>query len=150
MKKIFRFSALILTLLITISFAFACTPEESKDPLQDFIGRFDSIFVDQQNDKETVSFTLNIREDNTFSLIRRDSAKTTQGTWTVATMAGTKQMMCYADEEDKDTNKWHAFFSLSMTDDGKIIATPGTNAKYFAFGFVGSRPISLIIFEKTL
>lgn len=150
MKKLFRFSALILTLLLTISFAFACAPEESTDSCQDFIGRFDSIFVDQQNDKETVSFTLNIREDNTFSLIRRDSAKTIQGSWTVATIADTKQMMCYADEEDKDTDKWHAFFSVSMTDDGKIIATPGTNAIYFAFGFVGSRPISLVIFEKTL
>ncbi len=150
MNKLFKISALILTLMFTISFAFACSPAKSEETFQNFIGRYDSVFVDQQNDKETVSFTLNIREDNTFSLIRRDSAKTTQGSWSVATIAGTKQMMCYADEEDKDTNKWHAYFSLSMTDDGKIIATPGTNAIYFAFGFVGSRPISLIIFEKTI
>ena len=152
MKKLFKLSALFLSLLTITLFAFACTNEQ---PEQDFTGRYDSIFIDQQNANNSLSFTLVIKEDNTFTLLRSDSGKTTKGSWTKATIGSTTQLLCYSYDEYDKGNKWYPYFSLSMTDDGKIIASPGTNGISFAFGYTynGSSnylTISLIVFEKTI
>ena len=142
MKNLLKFLTISLLIILTAFPLFAC----KKQSEQNFAGTYKSCFIDQQTAGNKASFTLIIKEDNTFSLLRTDTSKLTKGSWTTATLDNTKQVLCYSNTHE---NNYYPYFSLTMTDDGKLIASAGTNGYDFAFGWA-SHPISLIIFEKLL
>ena len=153
MKKFIRIFAIPLSLIIISCFSIGC---KTTTNTEQYIGTFNTIFVDQQNTDLSVSFTLVVNEDQTFSLLRRDTSAFIKGTWTSATISGTTQLLCYSNTVTYKNSNWHAYFSLAMSDDGKLLATPATDGDVWAFGtaynaILGSyKRITLLIFEKAL
>ncbi|MBE5737775.1 MAG: hypothetical protein E7348_05180 [Clostridiales bacterium] len=125
-----------------------------------YVGTYNSTFVDSQNDDISISFTLVIKEDNTFNLIRSYGngygPKTYSGYYKSYTNSGQKQLLCIIEEgfvcSIDHPNAWYPYFSICRLDDGTLMATSGTtsSSKYVftAFGEGAVTKITLILFEK--
>jgi hypothetical protein len=147
MKKLF--CGLLAMLMISLCLCVGgCTSEKNA-----FVGKYDSVFVDSQNDEKTISFSLEIRKDNTFTL---GGHRTLKGTWRQYTESGEAQLLCVVEEgyafNTKYPNAWSPYFFLTFLDDGTLMATSGTTSSstsvVTAFGKGDITLITLILFER--
>lgn len=134
-------SALLLLALLLACFLGGCSAGSG------YIGAYESTFVDAQTDKNTLSFTLVINRDNTFTLKRLASGNVMEeytGYYKSYTIEGKKELLCIMDEK-QGSSSWTPFFTLTKLDDGTLMAA--TN--HAAFGVGANRTsISLILFDK--
>ncbi len=144
----------ILLLLIALMFPCFLTGCSSTNA---YCGTYSSIFVDSQNDEGNISFTLTINSDKTFELSRTPNSLTYKGTWKSYTdnNSNKTQLICYEKEgykfNDYHPDAWSPYFTLTMLDDGTLMAAAGsTSSSYLitAFGSGGITAITLVIFEK--
>lgn len=118
-----------------------------------FVGKYESVFVDSQNITDSISFSLEIHGDKTFTLNGSQSMK---GTWKAYTQAGKTQLLCLVEEgytwHDIYPDAWNPYFSLCFLDDGTLMATPGTtvgrSSTVSVFGTGSLSMITLVLFEK--
>ena len=149
MKK--TVSCLILVLMVF----FSCLTMSGCDPVgqEAFVGEYKSVFVDSQNTDNSISFSLEIKEDGTFVL---DGHRSYSGTWKSYTQSGTTQLVCIEEEGytygTSTPNAWSPYFSLSLLDDGTLMAIPGTTQSSIsvrtAFGAGENTHITMVLFEK--
>lgn len=144
----------IIAIIATIPCFFAGCSKESK-----FYGTYNSIFVDSQNDKDSIQFKLTINKDNTFELSKSGTkqSETYKGTWKSYTESKKVQLLCCVEEgfkwNDTHPNAWNPYFTLALLDDGTVMATPGSTFGSYvstttAFGYAEISYITLILFEK--
>ena len=115
--------------------------------VNDYVGSYKSIFIDSQKGDNSITFSLEIGEDKTFSLQGNGLEYT--GSWKSYTQNGRAEILCYRITPYNPK----AYFSVCMLDDGTLMATPSvTNGEYLgtvgAFGDGGLTVITLVLFEK--
>ena len=123
-----------------------------------YVGTYQSTFVDSQNDDENISFTLVINRDKTFVLTRYigDSTDEFSGYYKSYTESGKKQLLFIVEEgyewNNYHPNAWNPYFSICPLDDGTLMATAGTTSSsssvVSAFGSGSISKITLILFTK--
>ena len=135
----------VLILLFTCTALVGCKSSE-------FVGEYNSIFVDSQYG-DSISFSLKINEDNTFSLSGYQNYK---GIWKSYTESGKQQLLCIEESgyrfNSRYPNAWNPYFTLCILDDGTLMATSGMTSNYTgavgAFGSGEVTMITLVLFEK--
>ena len=153
MKKIAMFflAALIVCMCSVLCFT-SCSIKYAGNT-KAYVGMYTSIFVDSQNDTDTISFSLKINDDKSFVL---SGAKTYMGTWKSYTESGKTQLLCLVEEgfryNESHPNGWNPYFTLCFLDDGTLMATPGMTGNSLgsvsAFGSGSVTMVTLVIFEK--
>ena len=123
-----------------------------------YVGTYQSTFVDSQNDAESISFTLVINKDGTFVLTRYegDWMKGFSGYYKSYTEFGQEQLLFIVEEGYKwnaaHPNVWNPYFTICRLDDGTLMATAGTTSSstevVTAFGSGEISKITLILFAK--
>lgn len=149
-KKI-TFAVLFLIIAIVSCFAIGCSDGT------DYCGTYKSIFVDSQNDDDSISFTLTINKDKSFELSKSPQNASYKGTWRSYTESDKKQLLCCIEEGYKwnssHPNVWNPYFSLCFLDDGTLMATPGSTfssmSSSSAFGSGQITAITLVLFERS-
>ena len=156
MKHALKTKCLILILLFGLicSSLLLCGCSKSID----YVGTYRSIFVDSQNEDDSISFTLVINKDNKFVLTRYNGNKVNEykGYYKTYTDQGQKQLLCIVEEgyvlNSYYPNAWNPYFSICRLDDGTLMATAGSTASYSsgytAFGSGEETKITLILFSK--
>ena len=149
--------ALLLVLICSSLLLWGCSPSKDSSN-EDYVGTYNSTFVDSQNDDESISFKLVLRNDKSFTLTRYDGDETKRytGYYKTYTDSGKEQLLCIVEEgykwNDTYPNAWNPYFSLCMLDDGTLMATAGTTSSSYsvvtAFGSGSLSKITLILFEK--
>lgn len=149
MKKYRIFSAaLIIAFLLGLC---ACNTQSSQ--VSKFIGSYHSIYSDSQTDDQSISFTLDIENDNTFTLTKNGYRFT--GTWKSSTKDNHAELICVM-EKGYQANSYHPkawtpYFVLSFLDDGTLMAVPATTSGsgvVSAFGYGEISIITMVYFEK--
>lgn len=149
---------LLLVLICSSLLLWGCSPSKDSSN-EDYVGTYKSTFVDSQNDYESISFKLVIRNDESFVLTKYygdDSTQRYSGYYKTYTDSGKEQLLCIVEEgykwNDIHPNAWNPYFSLCMLDDGTLMATTGTTSSSVsvatAFGSGSISEITLILFEK--
>lgn len=153
-KTIKNLSAL-LALLLTLSFVLSsCGIGGSR-----FVGEYTSVFVDAQNNDESISFSLSIKRDNTFVLKRFDSGEekyVRSGSWKSYSALGKTELICIIEEgyqyRSDYPNAWHPYFALAILDDGTLMATTASTLDsgkaVTTFEYAEICQITMILFEK--
>ena len=123
-----------------------------------YVGTYQSTFVDSQNDDENISFKLAINRDKTFVLTRYidDSTKEFSGYYKSYTESGQEQLLFIVEEgyewNTSHPNAWKPYFTICRLDDGTLMATAGTTSSsssvVTAFGSGAISRITLILFTK--
>lgn len=147
MKKISILFALILLFICTT--LTACSLRKGSD----YIGKYNSIFVDSQTVNDSIVFSLEINEDNTFSLRGRCNY---EGTWKSYTESGKQQLLCIVESgyiySTDYPNAWNPYFTLCILDDGTLMATSGVTSSTYrslsAFCWGSCSMVTLVLFEK--
>ena len=106
---------------------------------------YTSIFVDAQNEDNSISFTLNLMPGREFSLVKRvgDVAEFTYtGTWRTSKHLGQVDILCTVEAGSEDG--FYPYFSAETFDDGTLVVTSGAEG---AFGKGGERNITMILFK---
>ena len=165
MRKILKTACLSMAFLCTLLFVSlfgACTQESKKISVKDYIGTYESIFVDAQDKTNGITFTLEIEDDGTFTLSRQigtnDPDMTYSGSYLSYTENGKTQLLC-VENSDYEYNAelphtWTPYFTVCLLDDGTLMGTPGTTN--IGSGIVGAfgkarystNLISLVLFTK--
>lgn len=144
MYFLFQEIFLLIIALIVPCFLSRCSSTDA------FCGTYSSIFVDSQNKEESISFTLTINNVKTFELNRTPISLDYKGTWKSYTDSNKTQLICY-EWNSSYPNAWNPYFTLSMLDDGTLMAAAGSTSSSSlstAFGSGEITRITLIIFEK--
>ena len=157
MKYALKIKCLTFVLLLSLlcsSFLLAGCSRQTN-----YVGTYQSTFVDSQNDEENISFTLAINKDKTFVLTRciGDSTKEFSGYYKSYTESGQEQLLFIVEEgyqwNDTHPNAWSPYFSVCRLDDGTLMATAGTtyssSSVVTAFGSGATSRITLILFTKS-
>ncbi len=153
---------LLLTLVCSSLLLGGCSEqtnddEQTNDEQTNYVGTYQSTFVDSQNDDESISFTLVINSDKTFALTRYkgDVTKEFSGYYKSYTESGKEQLLFIVEEgyefNTVHPNAWNPYFSICRLDDGTLMATAGTtsaSAAVTAFGSGSVTKITLILFTK--
>jgi hypothetical protein len=149
---------LLLVLICSSLLLWGCSPSKDSSN-EDYAGTYKSIFVDSQNEDESISFKLVIKNNESFVLTKYYGDNSTQrysGYYKTYTDSGKEQLLCIVEEgykwNDTYPNAWNPYFSLCMLDDGTLMATAGTTSSSSsvatAFGYGTITKITLILFEK--
>ena len=97
--------AIALVLLLTLSSVLSsCSIGASR-----FVGEYTSVFVDAQNNDESISFSLSIKNDNTFVLKRFDSGEEKyvhSGSWKSYSAFGKTELICIIEEGYQYRRNW--------------------------------------------
>ena len=149
-----KFLTTVLAILMLIS--CICLSSCAEDSPQDYVGEYESVFVDSQNSYDSLTFVLEIKEDGTFKLKGNDD--TINGTWKTYTEGDATQVLCIADDSYRFSREyptaWNPYFTLCFLDDGTLMASSGSTSStmkaYSAFGMGVSTLITLILFERTV
>ena len=149
---------LLFALLCSSLLLGGCSQETNNDEQTNYVGTYQSMFVDSQNDDENISFTLVINRDKTFVLTRyiNDNPKKFSGYYKSYTESGQKQLLFIVEEgyewDTTHPNAWSPYFSICRLDDGTLMATAGTTSSSVsvvtAFGSGSISKITLILFTK--
>ena len=161
MKRALKINCLALILLFSLlssSFLFAgCSNQKenvgsSNQKENEYVGTYQSTFVDSQHVDYKISFTLVINEDKTFVLERYQDdniSSTRSGYYKSYTESDKKQLLCIFDEAGY---YWYPYFSACRLDDGTLmitgVVTSSSNTILSALGWGKNMPISLILFNK--
>lgn len=123
-----------------------------------YVGTYRSIFVDSQNEDDSISFTLVINKNNKFVLTcyNGDKVNEYKGYYKTYTDQGQEQLLCIVEEgyvwSSLCPNAWNPYFSICRLDDGTLMATAGSTSSYSsvstAFGSGEKTKITLILFSK--
>ena len=150
--------ALLLVLICSSLLLGGCSSFKNSSQ-ENYVGTYKSTFVDSQNDDESISFKLVIRNDESFVLTKYYGDNSTQrysGYYKTYTDSGKEQLLCIVEEgykwNDTYPNAWNPYFSICMLDDGTLMATAGSTSTKTsvatAFGSGSISKITLILFEK--
>lgn len=155
MKRALKINCLALILLFSLlcsSFLFVgCSNQNGNE----YVGTYQSTFVDSQHSDYKDSFTLVINADKTFVLKRYkdDNILTTRsGYYKSYTQSNQKQLLCIFDEENNSSYNWCSYFSACRLDDGTLmitgVVTSSSQRILSSLGWGEYMPISLILFNK--
>ena len=149
--------ALLLVLICSSLLLGGCSSFKNSSQ-ENYVGTYRSTFVDSQNDYESISFKLVLRNDMSFTLTRYDGDETERytGYYKSYTDSEKEQLLCVVEEgfewNETHPNAWNPYFSICMLDDGTLMATAGTTSSSVsvvtAFGEGSISEITLILFEK--
>ena len=107
---------------------------------------YDSVFIDSQNEDESISFKLTIAPDRTFTLTRYEGDEkvfTYEGDSRTSTVRGRTETICTVTSDVG--NNYHPYFTVRYLDDGSIAAF--SEGEKSAFGSGLTSPITLVIFK---
>ena len=148
---------LLIVLLCSSLLLLGCSKETNKKI--SYVGTYESTFVDSQNKEENISFSLDIKSDNTFILTRYvgDEEKEYSGYYKSYTESDKEQLLFIVEEgfewSEENPNAWNPYFTVCRLDDGTLMAKAGTtftsSATITAFGKGSVSRITLILFDKT-
>ncbi len=150
MKKI----AFVVSILIIASIALVgCSSASS------YHGEYTSSFIDVQNVERDNTFSLSIKKDKTFVLIKKSGEEvifTREGVWKSATSDNQVSLICLINPIGWNENLpgiISEYFALSFLDDGSLMAVPSMigNPNYLssAFGYGdASIRVSMVHFNK--
>ena len=167
MNKILSLILLLVTLFCLIGCQFQ-PQEQNGIKKEDFYGVYNSVFVDADNEKNSISFELEIKSGGSFTLSRMDKNRVYEGEWYSYDDAGTVKLLCTVTSGYKwggaGEDVWNPYFTLTMTEDGTVMAnaplTVGTESKLVgqqlnnynyldtAFGEGELTLIQLVLFSK--
>ena len=161
-KTLFRF-LLVLCLALSLAAFAGCFGNNTKN----YVGSYESVWLDSQNEAGNVSFKLSITSDN-IALLERlkgyDTVWSVGGTW-----AGQKAkdggILCLMNSRSAARPQDKAYFTLEQLSDGRFAAHSSITYWFYTvdgldmdllqaypgFGYSGDyrgSAITLIIFEK--
>ena len=126
---------------------------KGKIDANDYVGSYQSTFVDSQKAGDSITFSLEIKQDGAFLLNGND--RNYKGTWKSYTQDGKTQILCLVENykwNDNYPDAWNPYFTICILDDGTLMATPAmTSSSYSstsAFGYGDITMITLVLFEK--
>lgn len=150
MKRYRIFSAVLMIVCLLGLCSCNTLPSQTRK----FVGSFHSTYSDSQTDDMDICFTLEIKSDRTFTLMKNEHEYS--GTWRSSTKDDSTQLICVMERgyqwNSYHPNTWTPYFVLTFMDDGTLMAVPATTSSSTtvssAFGNGAITLITLVYFER--